>query len=502
MRWSGAMFGIASLLVVVSPAATLAEEIDARDIYPSRPLIKTDKWIFDINPHISSQFSTILDFGQVITDDVFADVGRGYNPITNKIGSVTCVEGTEPDHELGKGTIPRSDISVYDDVNSHQRSSGSSFGFSAIVKAAQIGFGSSEARGQYFNKVEKFARIWARVATVGKERRNVKWNPKAEKWLVNDTEKFLDQCGTHYVRAVFSGHLLDMWVRFTLDEDHLAMADAKAVSIGVPKIFGASIGSSDAEAGVSQHSTASLKSHGLGAFALPPASGTLPASGGGAGASASAQAGTTAPGQSAPKPGEAAPAPAPAAPPIAPTPAPAAAVSPTTANSQIQVLLDWYNNGYVKAVEAADKASALPLYILVEDYHSKDNLPHTSRIPYWTLDAMEKVSAKAEIFDNLTTIISDIKWALTEGSTERYSVFYQKDDGQAVDEAYAKDKLKTAEGLFKKLRTAILDCNDLMKSGMENQPDGTATSKACEDKLDASVSDEEVLRARLKRKYN
>lgn len=151
---------------------------------------------------------------------------------------------------------------------------------------------------------------------------------------------------------------------------------------------------------------------------------------------------------------------------------------------------------------AADKDSALPLYILVDDYHSKANLPNTSKIPYWTIDLMDRVTSKAPLFDDLTTIISDIKWSLKDGEVERFDVFYKADaDGEAMNEAYARKKLSYAEDLFKKLRNAMLYCNDLLKAGVEKPSADKTASDECSERLDASVTEEQVLSAKLKRKY-
>ncbi len=213
----------------------------------------------------------------------FASLGRGYNPFTGKLG-IVCVVPVSQDEELA-GSEPYVFMHTVSDEKSMAQASANSVSASGMFKFVSAGVGTSSTNSSMFNSVERYGRVYARIATKITDRHDVKWSPEAEQ-LLKDRKltEFLQTCGTRYVRTVYAGHLLDETVYFKLNEDSHSMGSSTSLSIGVAKIFGGSASFCDAQTNLNTYSSVDLQSYGVGVLSLP----TLPAQEGGAPAPAPA----------------------------------------------------------------------------------------------------------------------------------------------------------------------------------------------------------------------
>ena len=112
--------------------------------------------------------------------------------------------------------------------------------------------------------------------------------------------------------------------------------------------------------------------------------------------------------------------------------------------SGIKEMLDYYENGFAKAVAAlsADQLdkSALPLYIIVDHYQG-NLLPLAGKVPIWADDVYTAVDSKLETYNALVKVIADLTSALVSGPNPRLGVFY-KDDPNYKAPAKLKDAKK------------------------------------------------------------
>ena len=346
-------------------------------------------------------------------------------------------------------------------------------------------------------------RVYSQIATVGTERRNVRWSKAASNLLQTDMKKFLQQCGTRYVRGVFAGHMLDESVHFQLTAKSHSTSDATSLSVGVANLFSASAAFSDADASYSQIATVTLTSYGKGALSVPPLPSPAPAPQGGA-----------APGGS-PPPAHAADAPdkpksdKPADggnQPGGPSSSASSSSSATAGGSgaplsPLATMVNYYNTGFTDAVTTAPKSTAVPLYITTERYRGKLGLSGTNKIPVWADDLMALVVARSDTYDDLVTAISDLKFALSQGVYSRLATFYKEDD------ATAKQKQTAAKQLLVDFQKAVKGCQDLLTANKETVPNPDAPGKnvsavtLCQRKLDVSLTDDKVAAVKLTRVY-
>lgn len=469
---------------------------------PSRPATSQPKGAGTLSATVlkSTVVPTPTDtLAEVPTSDAFATVGRGFDPATGRILDIVCVEGVEEDHTLGDGTLVRADMRLVADERSHGGASGSSVGFSAMVKAVSFGFGTSTSQANMFNSVDQYARIYSRVATVGTERRNVRWSRDARQLLRTNLAEFLKQCGTRYVRAVYAGHLLDTSVHFMLNRTSKSTSDATGLSIGVANLFSVSGAVSDADASMNQTATARLIHNGRGALSIPPAPGIAPPGGR---AAAGGQPQAERPGDL-PSPPSGQPAPDPAKPQDAGGPSSSAGSSSSAAagaleqpTSPLATVMNYYNTGFIQAVTADKKKSALPLYIVADRYVDKNALSGRELVPIWADDLMAAVGAKQGTYDELITAISNLQDALAPGPSPRINVFY-------VDTVeVARTKQTAAKQLLVDFQKAVKTCQTLLAAGKERTADGTSAVDACQRALDGSLTDSKVANVMLSRKFN
>jgi hypothetical protein len=496
-----ATFGVGAALAVGLglPTASEAQEFGAGGVTVSRPAAPPDKAKSRGTSPLSAVVPTPAEtLAEIPISDAFATVGRGFDPATGRILDIVCVEGTEADHSLGEGTIVKADMRVVSDEKSHANASGSSVGFSAMIKAVSFGFGTSSSEASMFNSVDQYARIYSRIATVGTERRNVRWSADARRLLQTNMAEFLKQCGTRYVRAVYAGHLLDTSVHFMLNKEVQTSADAAGLSIGVQNLFSVSGAVSDADASLNQLASARLIHHGRGTLSLPPAPSIAPPAGDAVPAFPPA---AQAPADPAPPAGQS---PADTAnPPQAGGPSSsagssssAAAGAPPTPVSPLAILMNYYNTGFAAAVAADKKKSALPLYIVADRYVDKYGLSGSKSVPIWADTLMAAVAAKRETYDDLVTAISNLRDALAPRPTSRIMTFYV----ETAD--VAKGKQATAAQILADFQAAVKTCQALLAAGNERTANGTAAVDVCQRALDTSLTSAKVAEVTLTRKFS
>lgn len=162
----------------------------------------------------------------------------------------------------------------------------------------------------------------------------------------------------------------------------------------------------------------------------------------------------------------------------------------------METLINYYNNGFISAVTAAGDKGALPLYIIVDDYWSKNNLPGTSKIPIWAETVMQVVTSRSDLLDELINDVSDLRYALKPGAVNRLTTFYVDPNGEAPS------KLRDAEGYLQALEGAMAYCKKMLDGGKEVLADGRTVVDACEKGLAGSVPLDKVANLRLPRNYD
>jgi hypothetical protein len=469
----GRMAALAGVFLAVAATQTaLGQELDPSTIRISKPRpspapAAPGGMVPYSLPGVETDGSRSLSVVELPTSDFFALVGRGYDPLTDRILDPVCVLGTEPDWKLEPRTRQFAEIGVTENLKSHGKSSGSGFSFGATIKSFTLGLSTSSVDSNYMNSVDKFARAYASVATSGLERRNVKWSPEAmamlrsgnASWVRTERARFLASCGTHYVRAVFRGHLLDSTARFKLNQEASSNADASSLSIGVEKIFGAGASSSDAQTSVDSKSVATIRHNGRGALGLPPfgTAGVTPptaaASAGGAATPASGSASGAA------------------------STGGGGATEETVAS-----LIRYYNRDFRTLVAQADLDTGVPLTVIVERYTNKPSLPLLSRIPKWGDDIMDLVLSKTDAYRDLVFTISDLEWATAPGYEARSSEFFQALPVTASEPdqtAAAKARLKNATAVLNRFKADSEVCRKLLERGSEVAANGQPAIAQC-----------------------
>ena len=426
--------------LVLLPSALMAQEFDIGvKVRPKAATIKPAPG----KPSIlggTTAIPPLVPLEEVATDDAFASVGRGFDPITGRVLDIVCVEGTETDWTMPAGaTKTKAHYDTATSDRSHQSVSSSAVSVSALIKVVSLGFGTSSSSSSMFNSVDQTGRLYSRIAVQGVERRNVKWSDRADWLLRNNLPEFLKQCGTRYVRAVYSGHLFDDTVTFRLRQDQEGAASANSLSLGVGKIFSASAAFADAQTKLDAIADTRVEHYGRGVLAVPPA--------------------------------------------------PGANVGP------VENEFAYYNTGFLTAVTANPTKGALPLWIEADRYVDKDMLPNRGRIPVWTDQIIAAVLGKTDVYNDLVTAISDLKYALTPGPIERLK-FY---DGVTADQA--RDKQKVAADMLAAFQKAVVRCQELSTAGVEIPSPGKYAVTECQQGLDDALTPTKVAAITLPRAY-
>jgi hypothetical protein len=438
-----------STILVVFGSHTWAEDIGANKVLI--PVDRGDPFRinnFDFKTGIQIEStepapSVLRSVSDVSTEDVFASVGRGFNPILNQVLDKECIEKTQADDTLPTGAmIPFSDVRVVSNESQYADVSKSSFGFSAMIKAVSLGLGTASESSSTFNQVGQYARVYSRVVTQSKQRRSGTWTGRARGLLAGDEKaraRFIFECGLSYVKAAYSGHLLDQTAEYNLNGKQNTTASATELEVGVGKVFGASASVSDAETQVNTISESHWMNHGRGAGAIAP--------------------------------------------------------SPLPGKGAAETMINFYNSGFIPAVKAAKITEGLPLYLTIETYRDA-GLPLIDRIPTWMDGIMAAVGKKAEVYNTLVVTISDLEYALLPGPVNRLTAFYQ---GTTQDTATK--NLVAAKKMLGDFQLAVRDCQVLMLNGKETTKDGPALS-VCTDKLDKALpSAESITPFKLTRKF-
>ncbi len=133
-------------------------------------------------------------------------------------------------------------------------------------------------------------------------------------------------------------------------------------------------------------------------------------------------------------------------------------------------------------------------------------LHDTDMIPGWLDELIEAVLSKTDSYNDLIGTISDSTFAASAVPvagvpTSNLSVFYVE------DEPTRSAKLKSAKELLAGFQGAVKRCQTLAANGVEMIPDpmkpGATISAvtACQNELDAKLTDEKVGAVKLTRKY-
>ena len=501
MKW--ALQIIAFSGAALAGSGVLAQEVSvdsvniapAKPFKPAKPRVPGDKALFT---------ATIARPIQLDTDDVSAMIGHGYDPISGTILNMQCVVPNGPMFTMQQGaTIPYKKKDVVTDQKSYAQVSSSSFSANVVIKAISLGVGTAHGSGTAMNSVDSYGRLFNRIATKGNKYLLVKWAPATGDapspltLLRTDLPSFIQQCGTYFVKGVYSGQQLDTLTSFRIRQTSQSKSDATSVSVGVAKIFGASASFANAAADANQHSDAFIENSGRGALGVAIAAASSPP----------ANPAAPAPGGAAPP----APAPAPAPPPSGGSGASAGASAevPTDA-SGIKAELEYYENGFAKAVGALTQdqldKSAQPLYIIIDHYQG-NLLASADRVPIWADAVYAKIEAKIDTYNALVKVIADLQSALAPGPFPRLGVFFKnptqkdpndatKDDSTTTPSAH----LAAAKLELQGFQDDVNDCEQLILDGIE-KPGGKPAADLCEGYLKRHLKDDDVTKWALQRSF-
>ncbi len=442
---------------------------------------------------------------EVTTDDSFTAIGLGYDPMTGDVTDAPCVTGAIKDVPVPEGRFRFDRVT---DERSMAKVTGQSIGIQAMFKAVSLGGGTSSTDSTMFNSVEQYGRIYARLVKFSKRIGPVTWTDDAKKWLnqgvqSGDFSKFFANCSTTYIRTVHAGFTLDSTLHFKLTDTSRSNASAKSLSAGVGNFFGGSGSFCEAQTDINKLATVEMKAYSKGVDLLPSAPGGSPVPPAPPSGAAAAKMVTDSP----PTP------PSPAAP-----AAPAASVStsctasaepgkPASPPTRLQTLVEYYNDGFRRAVQTAEGSHAKPLYIEIVPYFaaSLKGLDGAENLPTWPDLITMAVLDKQDLYDDLLATLSEIGFATDvqkDGSTV-LSNFY-KDTPEEVE----KKKIQATKDL-KAFQGAVAECKSLAmgKERVSNPdpsgPAGTVSAvDLCQDTLNKSLTEQTVAQAKLTRNYN
>ncbi|MEA2839864.1 MAG: hypothetical protein QOF41_1194 [Methylobacteriaceae bacterium] len=414
MRVSRSML-LAAAVAATPPASAETLPIGMLKFVPSELGIKVEG-----DPKKIGSFQTLLLDTKIPIDKLDQVLGIGYDYLTGTILKEPCVVSkTLPDIPAGGTGQPLMAekfeyLNAVSDMSTHQSASGQSAGFNFTYKLISLG-GEGETQSEnYFNSVDGFARIYSRFVTRTIERVSGKWAPGIEDLAKkNDKKRFLEVCGTHYIAAVYYGHVIDQTIRFTLNDDKRTKADKATLTLGIGKIFGASYGTNDREADARSVSRLSVvdQSRGIITANLPD-----PQKVGGVQAAAS-YAHLTFPGE----------------------------------------------------VAASKSGSAEALFVDVQPYYTL-NQNYAQTIPRLSQALMAQISAKASLYETLLSAISDINNA-GKLSDAAYTGFYKG------TKAGLPMKLADATKLKIDFAKAVDDCVKIIRTFGSDDPGKVCSDK-------------------------
>jgi hypothetical protein len=297
-------------------------------------------------------------------------VGAGYNALTGEILPGICVTSNSPNLTFGQtqleGTLGKSFIATVSDMASHASASSSDAGFNFTYKLVSVGFGTGTSSENYFNSVDQYARVYVRLATRGEAFVGETWSPLGKIEISNPLKRFTQICGTHYVRALYHGHILDQTYRFELDKTKYDKSNRNSFSLGIGKLFGFDYSDTTNQQEMSAISKLTVIDESRGILTVMP-------------------------------------------------PAPSAATG-------VPTLVKFAREDFRKAVLAAVPSQASPVLIeLVPYYH----LPATGsgKVPTWPDEVMGMVSARTALYQNFLTAISDLNFAAKLASADAAQIY-------------------------------------------------------------------------------
>jgi hypothetical protein len=317
---------------------------------PKGAQIKTTK------PKVSG--SHILSRTTPILDGVFIALGTGFDSVTGDYKPNECVRGTGANQPFGQGelsgTISRKRILAVSNMTDNREASGSEIGFGFAYKLVSFGFGSGSSSSTYFNSVDQYARAYVREAVKGEALRNPVWSNVGKRFVPSSDPKsvknFTDKCGTHYVRAVYFGHILDQVYRFKTNASSITTGGKNDLSVGVGKIF--SLDYSDASSATKISNNAQIvisgDSRGIGENASRPADATA-----------------------------------------------------------LAALVKYADETFSKEAKAASNKAVL---ILVE-LQPYNTIPDSSNVPDWPNNIMGLVASRIDLYERLLTYVGDLSFA-------------------------------------------------------------------------------------------
>lgn len=352
-------------------------------------------------------------------------LGQGYNALTNDYLVGQCVQSTGPSTTFGSnqlaGTINYTFINTVSGMAENEAATGSDAGFNFTYKLITVGFGTGSNSDSYFNSVDQYARIYRRIATRGEMLAGDRWTKLGRTEIKNPLKRFTQICGTHYVHAVYYGHLLDDTYRFALNKQKYDASSRNDFSLGVKKIFGFDYSDTSNQQKVSESSSLTIEDRSRGVLPVPP-----PDSG-----------------------------------------ASAAGVS---------ALVKYAREDYVNAVKQARPEDGLPVLVELVPY---SELPDdgSGRIPSWPDDVMGAVSGRAALYQNFLTAFSDLNFALSLTDDQIAKVYKET-------RADVEARLQTATDIQKNFRGAARNCMTVLEKGVDDAKARTECTDGLDNALD------------------
>lgn len=465
-----------AFLGVVS-TSVLAESADAQ-LYRIQDITVPAPATPAAAPKPTGRVPSTLSATGVVIHDMRAILGKGFDVLTGEVvADEPCLLSNGNDGGYGADRVGRTEEHFSHDVvtsiTSHQESSGQSVSFGVTYKMISASASTGTGSEHYFNSSDAFARVYHSIITKAEYRDGGKWSPRAATLLKEATPtNFLKACSTHYVAAIYWGHVIDETLHFTLRDDKRTAKDSDSLSIGVKDIVNFNYSSNSSSTNASQLATISdiKDSYGTLAVQAPPP---------------------------APDPG----APAPGAQPGSGQP---------TGMTAITALLDYSKFDFPKKVAASNPGDADVLYVEVRPY-SERVLPDLARIPTWLDEVFQLMQDKSFLVEQLTTEISDLNYALgldgpapapapaTPGAppappTPHPAMVY--DQLYLTPRPDAEQKLTDALAVKKSFKDAIDTCRTLMLGNS-----GANAATACKTALNAALDATKVKAAALVRKH-
>jgi hypothetical protein len=295
-------------------------------------------------------------------------IGMGYNALTNEFIPNVCVAGSAPSIKFGAGelagTIDRKRIVKIENMADHQAASGSDVGFDFAYKLVSVGFASGTSSSSFYNSIDQYARIYVRVTTEGEALLNPVWAERGKTYSSGKLSTFTDKCGTHYVRALYKGHLLDQTYRFATNTASISSASKNDLSFGVGKIFGLDYSDTNNLTKINANSSMNIEeeSRGIGTTVSKPADA-----------------------------------------------------------SALVAIVKFADEEFALKARSAPKSSAVNVMMELAPYRT---VPQSNGIPSWPNDVMGYLVSRAGTFQTLATSMGDLDFAANLPESRLTALYY------------------------------------------------------------------------------